>query len=190
MQNDYFYLTLEIANGNILIAYFGTSLRLYFPEKLSLMETKTMRKKICLLIVLALLTIPFSAMALTQDEVKSFVNEAATYAQKVGKEKALQEFMNKDGKFIRGELYIFAYSFGGNVLAHGAKPALVGKNLMRLVDANGVKVIQGLNDIAKTKGEGWLEYNWQNPVTKKIEPKLSYVVKVDDTYWIGAGMYK
>ena len=104
-------------------------------------------------------------------------------------EQALKEFMNPQGEFFRGELYIFAYDFDGNVISHGAKPALVGKNLLRLKDAKGLSVIEELRNIAGG-GQGWLRYYWDNPVEKKVMPKMGYVVKVDDSWWLGSGMYE
>ena len=44
-------------------------------------------------------------------------------------------------------------------------------------------------DAAK-KGSGYVDYFWQNPVSKKIEAKLGYVEKIDNTYWVGSGIYK
>ena len=105
------------------------------------------RLVVCLLMMFTAMSM--NAMAAdyanpTKDDLVAFVNEAVDYVHQVGKEKALAEFMNKDGKFFRGELYIYAYDFEGNVLAHGAKPQLVGKNLLCLRDANGLAVIEEL----------------------------------------------
>ena len=30
---------------------------------------------------------------------------------------------------------------------------------------------------------------WDNPQTGKVEPKVGYVMKVDDTWWLGSGIY-
>ena len=35
----------------------------------------------------------------------------------------------------------------------------------------------------------WVEYGWTNPVSKKIEPKITYGVKYGDTVVI-SGIYK
>jgi cytochrome c len=123
-------------------------------------------------------------------DVVTFVNKAVDYAKKNGKEKALKEFMNKKGAFVKGELYIYAYDFKGTVIAHGGQPDLVGKNLIDMKDKNGVMVIQGLIKLAKSGG-GWLKYLWPNPLdNNKIEPKLGYAKKVDDTWWLGSGIYE
>jgi len=37
---------------------------------------------------------------------------------------------------------------------------------------------------------GALNYTWHNPETGKQESKLGYVVKVDDTWFLGSGTYE
>jgi signal transduction histidine kinase len=44
-------------------------------------------------------------------------------------------------------------------------------------------------DIAKSKGKGWVDFKWPNPVTKAVESKSGYVERVDD-FLIGSGIYK
>lgn len=132
--------------------------------------------------------LPAAAAPPTKDEVVKFVEEGVRFAKEKGKEAFFKELMNKSGRFQRGELYFYAYDFNGVVLAHGAKPNLVGNNLINLTDKNGLKVIQKLRDTA-AKGGGWVEYFWQNPVSGKVERKLGYVVKLDDQCWFGSGTY-
>ena len=125
----------------------------------------------------------------TKDDVVSFVKEAVAYAKKNGKEKALAAFSDKNGPFEKGELYIFAYDFNGNVIAHGGDQTLIGKNLMSMTDPNGLPVIQELTGLAK-QGGGWLDYMWPNPQDGgKVEGKVGYVVKVDNTCFLGSGIY-
>ena len=56
-------------------------------------------------------------------------------------------------------------------------------------DPDGVFVIKGLINEAN-KGEGWFKYKWTHPQTKKAEGKDAFVKKVDDTLWIGCGVYR
>ena len=152
-----------------------------------------MKKLIVFVMAVLLVGLPVLASASeqhpTKDEVKAFVDKAVSYAKVNGKEQALKEFMNPQGEFFRGELYIFTYDYDGNVISHGAKPALVGKNLLRLKDAKGLSVIEELRNIAGG-GEGWVWFYSDNPVEKKVIPKMGYVVKVDDSWWLGSGMYE
>lgn len=127
--------------------------------------------------------------ATSKQEMVDFVNSAKDFAVSAGKDAALAEFSNKSGKFQQGELYIFAYDFSGNVVAHGAKPALVGKNLMAIKDTNGVQLIKEMVDVASKDGSGYVVYSWEHPQKKKVMQKVGYVTKVSDDYWIGSGIY-
>ena len=68
-----------------------------------------------------------SDQAASVDEVMFFLDEAVAYVNDNGMEKALQEFNNPTGSFVRGDLYIFAYDFNGTCLAHPINPDLVGQ---------------------------------------------------------------
>lgn len=127
--------------------------------------------------------------ATSKEEMVEFVNSAKEYALSAGKDSALAEFSNKSGKFVQGELYIFAYDFSGKVVAHGAKPALVGKNLMAIKDTNGLQLIKEMVDVASKDGSGYVTYSWEHPKKKKVMKKVGYVTKVSDDYWIGSGIY-
>ena len=130
------------------------------------------------------------AEAVARKEMVKFVEEAAAYVRQAGKEAALNEFSNPKGKFVRagGELYIYAYDFNCVCLAHGYTPELVGKDLTGKKDSAGMLVIQKLRDAAKD-GKGFVEFGWNDPATGKEGHKLGYVLKVDETTWLGSGIY-
>ena len=44
--------------------------------------------------------------------------------------------------------------------------------------------------LASTKGSGSIEYTWSNPLTKKIEPKLGFLTKVNSDLLCNVGVYK
>ena len=60
----------------------------------------------------------------------------------------------------------------GKCVAHGARPALIGKNLIDLKDQDGKFLIREMVDMAKGPGSGWIAYKWPNPINNKIEDKL------------------
>jgi len=126
----------------------------------------------------------------TVEEVTAFVEEGAKLCKEKGTEACLKEFNNKEGNFIRGELYMFAYNFEGVNQALGSNPKLVGKNLLKLKDASGLMLIQELIKIAKSDGEGWLDYKWSHPIKKKIADKRSFIKRIDGDMFIGTGFYK
>lgn len=130
----------------------------------------------------------------TKEEAQALVEKAAEWFKKYGKEKTLAEItrggIEKKGEFRDRDLYIFAYDFHGVCLAQGDNPKLVGQNLFDWQDADGRYNIRGHIDVASKKGSGWSPlYKWTNPVTKKIEAKMTYVKKIDDNIWIGCGVY-
>jgi len=132
---------------------------------------------------------PSASTAATQADVQAFVEKAVAYARTNGKKAALAAFTAPGGAFHEGELYIYAYDFGGTVIAHGGDPSLVGKNLIGMQDPKGVPVIRDLVRLAKN-GSGWLYFTWPNPANDdRQEPKLGYVMKVDDSWFLGSGTY-
>ena len=125
----------------------------------------------------------------TQADVQAFVERAVAFAKANGKEAALAAFTAPGGEFHQGQLYIYAYDFSGTVIAHGGDSSLVGKNLIDMTDPKGVHVIQELVRLARGGG-GWLYYTWPNPQHNNAqEPKLGYVEKIDDTWFLGSGTY-
>jgi signal transduction histidine kinase len=126
----------------------------------------------------------------SSDEAIAMVKKAAAKIKAEGKEKAYAAFADPNNKdFHDRDLYIFVYDLNGVNVAHGNNPKMVGKNLLDLKDVEGKPLIRQMVDIAKTKGNGWVEYKWPNPVTKSVEAKSSYVERVEDVL-VGAGIYK
>ena len=117
------------------------------------------------------------------------MDEAAAYVKDNGKEKALREFNNRSGSFVRGELYIFAYDFNGTNIAHPIRPDLVGHDQRGLLDINDVAVVRNELSLAK-RGGGIMYLVFQNPIHEdREELKLTYLKKVDDSLWLGSGTY-
>ena len=125
----------------------------------------------------------------TKDQLVAFVTEAVAYAKTNGREKALSEFSDPNGSFFRGQLYIYAYDFNGTTIAHPVNPEKIGVNRLNERDAKGNLFIEELRDTARN-GSGFVQYYYVNPVhNNSIEPKLGYVMKVDDSWWLGSGIY-
>ncbi len=123
-------------------------------------------------------------------QVKAFVDEAWTYANKVGRQQAIDVFMDKGGPFFRGELYVFADQFDGTVLCFPIEPQSVGKNLWDRRDPDGVYPVREMAAVAEDPGSGWASYKYANPAQGyQMQRKLSYVRRVDDTWFLGAGTY-
>lgn len=124
----------------------------------------------------------------SREELAAFVEAAASYARVYGRNIAIEDFMDLEGPFVREEVYIFAADFNGTSLALPFLPSAVGTNRLDLQNSEGVYINREMRSIAKN-GSGFFEYLWTNPLTGEAEPKTSYVTKVDDGWWLGAGIY-
>ncbi|MFA4876333.1 MAG: cache domain-containing protein [Methanoregula sp.] len=119
-----------------------------------------------------------------------FVTGAQTYAREHGKEAALREFNNPNGTFINGDLYIFAYTMNGTVLALPYQQGLLGTDRTGISDPNGVKFIGRMTEIAR-EGGGSVYYIYPNPVDNyREEFKFSTVLPVDNDWFVGSGIYR
>lgn len=127
----------------------------------------------------------------TADEANALVKKAVAHLKANGKEKAFAAFNDPKGQFVDRDLYIFVYDMQGTNLSIGNGNAgkMVGKNLIDMRDTDGKYIIKSFIETANSKGKGWIDYKWPNPVTKAVESKSSYIEKVDDVI-VGAGIYK
>jgi cytochrome c len=126
----------------------------------------------------------------TADEAKAMVEKAVALIKSEGPEKAFATFDDKSNKdFHDKDLYIFVRTFDGNTVAHGANVKLIGHTSLETRDADGKLYVKEMVEDAKTKGNGWVDYNWPNPISHKIEQKSSYIERVGD-YIVCAGFYK
>jgi signal transduction histidine kinase len=134
-------------------------------------------------------TPPAAAETSTREMMVAFVKEATLYAHTHGREAALLEFTNRNGSFFRGDLYIYAYDFNGTTIGHPVNPEKIGVNRLDEPDAMGHLFIRELRAEA-LNGSGFAEYYYINPVhNNSVEKKLGYVERVDDTWWLGSGIY-
>lgn len=130
----------------------------------------------------------FAAAAATKADAEALVKKGIAYVKEAGKEKAMAEFSNPKGKFVKGDLYIFVLDFKGGMLAHGANQKLIGKNVIDLKDSDGLLFVQEFIKAGK-QGHGWVEYKWTHPTTKNIEPKIAYIQAAGDLIF-ACGIYK
>ncbi|MCX8111271.1 MAG: methyl-accepting chemotaxis protein [Syntrophorhabdaceae bacterium] len=125
----------------------------------------------------------------TAEEAEQLVRKAVQYLKQHGKERAFQEFNNKTGQFINKDLYIFVIDNHGLTMANGGNPALVGKEMYNLKDAEGKYFIREIIDTGMKQGKGWVEYKWVNPATGKVMSKSAYCERFGDLFF-GCGIYK
>ena len=150
-------------------------------------------RAILLLLFVSLSALGFPAGAAefgTRDEAVAMVKRVQVMFKAAGAEATFKAVSDKSvAEFHDRDLYPFIYDFAGVNVAHGARPALIGKSLISLKDQEGKFLVRDMLEIAKTQGKGWYDYKWPNPLNNKIEDKSSYVEKMGD-HWVGVGVYR
>jgi cytochrome c len=147
-----------------------------------------MKRVLSLLIVgsaLLLAPVAHAAGQATPEEAKAMAIKAASYLQSSGPETAFPAFSAKDGPWHDRDLYVLVENDQHIMVAHGSNPALIGRNVLNLKDPEGKSVAVELDAI---KDAGWVDFKWLNPVTKAIEPKTLYAVRVGE-YHVAVGAY-
>ncbi len=130
-----------------------------------------------------------SAAVASQKEAKALVEKAAAFVKANGKDAAIKEINQAKGQFDKGELYVFAYDMSGKIVAHPKNPKLIGKDLLNVPDPDGKMFRKDIVEVAKSKGNGWVDYKYTNPESKKVEAKTTYVLKAGDMI-LCCGTYK
>ena len=111
-----------------------------------------------------------------------------TVSEGKSKAEALGLFGYPLGRFVAGDLYIYAMTFSGDVVAHGERGGLIGSNGWDYRDARGKFVNREIVEKLKSATGGvWVEY------FSKRAPKRTYAEKVIDNqgveYFIACGYY-
>ncbi len=123
------------------------------------------------------------------DDAIALVDKGVAFLQKNGKDVLIAEINKKNPEFINGDIYLYVRALDGTVLAHPNNPKLVGKNLVVLPDADGKFFRKEIIELAKSKGKGWVDYRYNNPVSNEIEKKSTYVLRQGELI-LEAGIYK
>ncbi|MEL6767057.1 MAG: methyl-accepting chemotaxis protein [Pseudomonadota bacterium] len=92
-----------------------------------------------------------------------------------------------------GDNYFFAVDLDDVMIAHGANPALVGRDFTDFADPNGVRMIHEMTRLAQAQGGGLVAYHWAHPSAGPDSPpvpKISAIEEFAPWGWvIGTGIY-
>ncbi|MCB1857934.1 MAG: methyl-accepting chemotaxis protein [Gammaproteobacteria bacterium] len=89
-----------------------------------------------------------------------------------------------------GDNYFWINDMQGVIIMHPIKPALNGKNLIDLKDANGTRMFAEFVETAKRFEAGIVHYLWPKPGGEEPVAKVSYVQSFKPWGWvIGTGIY-
>lgn len=127
-------------------------------------------------LVLAAGLVTLASTAYAQDrgskaEAKALADAALAHIGKVGFEPALKDFVADKARWVQKDLYVVVFNYQGQCLAHGANEKLIGKSMWDVKDQSGKPFVQLFVTAAKEKAEGWVDFDWVHPQTKKPEPK-------------------
>lgn len=132
----------------------------------------------------------FAASQPTEKDAIAMAERGAAFIKAHGKEALMKKLVEKDADFVQGELYVDMRDINtGIVIAHPINPSIVGKNLTDVPDASGKVYRREIIELAAKKGKGWVDYMYKNPISGKIEPKTTYILRVGDVV-LEAGIYK
>jgi cytochrome c len=124
-------------------------------------------------------------------ECVEIAEKAASFVQEKGTDYALRVFSVSKGPFIDKDLYVFACSMDGVMLAHPYSRDLIGQNVADFKDTEGKAIFKEFHRIAEERGAGWVEYRWRKPAEAGDFPKSTYIRRVAATnLYVGVGYYK
>jgi len=155
-------------------------------------------KELVILFAAAGLTLGMFGTALaenaTRDECIAQCKAAAAMLE-TDPEAAVKEIANMTGQFVWKDSYVFLMDLNGKMLAHPMKPALTQQeSLLDVTDKNQEKpklLFAEFVKLAKTRGQGWIDYMWPKPGEEKASLKDTYIYRVPGTdLFVAAGIYK
>ena len=126
----------------------------------------------------------------SREQLKQYVRCAAAHVEDVGWEQAAQDF--ESSAWLDDGLYLFADIIEDHTLFVAGNEQMTGTNQWDLQDSDGHYLVRDLERIALDYGEGYGYYRFENRVTGREEPKVSFVKLLerdDGLVVIGAGIY-
>lgn len=109
------------------------------------------------------------------DEAKVLVKKVVRFFKSHGMENTVAEIHNPNGRFRDRDLYIWAVDKYGRGAAHAwLGSEFIGVDFNDNTDAQGKKYLIEVLAISQEKGKGWVDYVYENPLTKENAPKKAY----------------
>lgn len=141
------------------------------------------------LALVAGLVISASGFAQTRADAQQQVGAAVNHVKKVGLEQASKD-INTAPEWKAKGMNVIVNHTNGTVLASSLNERLVGKNTLESKDPSGKEFVKEFVATAK-KGEGWIDYQFINPQTKKLEERSMFVRGVPGTdVFVGVAITK
>jgi signal transduction histidine kinase len=116
------------------------------------------------------------------------VKAAAELAETSSRQQLLQAITHTPEAFHDRDMYVFVLDPRGKYLAFGGNPAKVGMRVQDIPGVDGVGLLASVIEQADVE-PGWVEYDIANPLTGKVQTKMTYVQEIEGLY-LGCGVYK
>lgn len=116
-----------------------------------------------------------NAWAATKDEAAAQVNAAIAHIKKAGIEQAVKDVNSAPDWKVKA-MNVNVVDGKGVVLASSLNERLIGKNTLESKDPSGKFFVKDFIATAQ-KGGGWVDYQFINPETKKLEERSMFVKK-------------
>ncbi len=123
------------------------------------------------------------------DEARALVQRALQLISAHGLQSALQHMRGAGAGFVDRDMYVFIADREGRYRLHAAKPAMEGKRVHDVPGINGDQFVRDVWGHTKT-GPAWVEYDILNLDTGTVQPKVSYVARIDERLVLGCGVYR
>jgi methyl-accepting chemotaxis protein len=124
----------------------------------------------------------------TAEEAVDLVERAIEHRAQAGKDAFLAHVTDPAHGFFDRDMYVFVLDLQGTYLSFGGNSAKVGTSVRDIPGVDGQALLDAIVAQADAGG-GWVEYDIVNPLTSKVQSKMSFVSKVDHWY-VGCGVYK
>lgn len=131
----------------------------------------------------------FAADAPTPSDAKAMLTQAVAYYKDHGRKAALDAFNKNQPPFSDHGLYVFCIGPDRTLVADGEFREFIGQSADILKDASGKKLGQSFWDVAQKEGQGEVHYQFLDPKTQLIKPKVAFVEKTGDDV-CGVGTYE
>ena len=132
----------------------------------------------------------FAATEPTREDAIAMTERGAALIKAKGKQEMDNMINARHPDYVQGSLYIDMRDlYTGIVIAHPINSSIVGKDLTDVPDASGKKYRREIIELAQKSGKGWVDYQYKNPTSGKIEPKTTFIQRVDDVV-LEVGIYK
>lgn len=123
------------------------------------------------------------------EEAKALVQRCvAQHRRSASRAAFLRDITDPTGSFFDRDMYVFVLDRDGTYLAYGGNPAKVGTRVQDIAGVDGNGLLAAIKAKADVES-GWVEYDITNPLTGRVQGKMSYVQLLDGMY-AGCGVYK